>query len=410
MSNYVALCAVGAEKILGNELRRMGCSIISRGGDAGRVLFTGDADTMYLANMALRTSDRVALCVADGIARDFDSLFELCRAVAWQDFFRKDVRVVVDKVRCHKSALRSERTVQSVIQKAIYTKLGDVWHMRVLPETGAEATVRVYLDSDEALILLDTTGEPLHKRGYRRQGGAAPLRETLAATCLLELLWKRKAPLRDLFCGSGTIALEALLYAHDIAPGIARDFAYKTLSIYSADTERKTRRELANRVRYDVSCDIMGSDIDPRAVHLSGENARRLCDVYGAALADAGAPGRIAIPRFIARDFRAARADCPSGCILSNPPYGERLGDEEAAEALYGEMSALRENFPGWEMGFLSCVKTFEERFGSAASVAKSLRAGNLDTTLYIYKPGADGRDEHGLARQSNNRAQRGTS
>lgn len=384
MCNYVALCACGAEKVLGNELKRMGCRIINRGGEAGRVLFSGGDDIMYRANMALRTSDKVFLCLASYKAHTFDDLFEGCRGVNWQDLFHKDVRVVVDKVRSRKSALNSEHTVQSVVQKAIYTKLGEVWHMTNLPESGDKVNVRVYLDNDETLLLLDTSGEPLYKRGYRRQVGPAPLRESLAAVCLFELLWRRRLPLRDPFCGSGTIVIEAFLYAHDIAPGLARDFAYKHLSIYSADAEKKIKTELANNVRYDVSCDIAGSDIESGAVRGAKEIARKACAMYGAALERTGAHEKLVPPEFFESDFRGLRADTSSGCILSNPPYGEQLGDEE--EALYEALPVLKDNFPGWDMGFLTRVPSFEEHFGTTASITKGLKAGSLDTTLYIYK------------------------
>lgn len=386
MNKYVALCACGAEKILGNELKRLGCNIINRGGSAGRVLFEGGDDVLYKANIALRTSDRVFLCVADYKAGDFDSLFDGCRKAAWQDLFRKDVRVVVDKARCRKSVINSEHTVQSVVQKAIYTKLGEVWHMTNLPETGNECTVRVYLDNDEALVLLDTSGEPLHKRGYRTRGGIAPLRESVAAALLFELLWKRKLALHDPFCGSGTIALEALLYACNIPPGLARSFAYKNFAVYSAERENKIRKDLADTVQCDVVYDIVGTDVDPHAVKTAEENANKVCSLYGAALEKAGGRRHIGRPHFFASDFHALKAEADKGCILCNPPYGERLGDKEAAEDLYREMATLRDSFSGWAMGFLTSVRTFEECFGKKASTSKPLKAGNLDTTLYIYE------------------------
>ena len=165
MNTYVALCAVGAEKILGNELKKLGYKL--EGNAPGRVSFQGDGNAMYRANLCLRTSDRVYLEVARYEAPDFDALFDGCYQANWQDFFRKDVRITVDKVRSHRSRLNSEHSVQGMVQKAIYKKLGDVWHMNTLPESGASCDIRVYLDDDIARILLDTSGEALHKRGYR---------------------------------------------------------------------------------------------------------------------------------------------------------------------------------------------------------------------------------------------------
>ncbi len=200
MNTYVALCAIGAERILGNEIKHLGYRL--EGNAPGRVAFTGDDDAMYRANYCLRTSDRLYIQMAKYRANDFNELFDGCYDVDWQDYFKKDVRLVVDKVRVHKSRLNSEHSIQSMIQKAVYKKLGDVWGITNLPESGEECDLRVYLDENEVQILLDTSGEALHKRGYRTEGGIAPLRETTAAILLQEMMWRRKTPLHDPFCGS----------------------------------------------------------------------------------------------------------------------------------------------------------------------------------------------------------------
>ena len=217
MNTLVALCAVGAEKILGNEIKRLGFKLSPS--DAvkvpGRVTFFGDDDALFKANLCLRTADRVFLQLAEFDADNFDLLFDGIYSVPWQNYFRKDTRVVVDKIRIYKSRLDSEHTVQSMAQKAIYKKLGDVWRMSSMPESGLESDVRIYIDNDRVFVLLDLSGEPLHKRGYRTDGGLAPMRETTAAVLLQYMLWRRKTPLYDPFCGSGTIPIEALLYAID---------------------------------------------------------------------------------------------------------------------------------------------------------------------------------------------------
>ena len=207
MNTLVALCAVGAEKILGNEIKHLGYKLA--GNAPGRVFFTGDDDSLYRANLCLRTADRVFLQMASYPAEDFDQLFDGVHSIDWQNYFKKDTKVTVDKVRCYKSKLNSEHAIQGIVQKAIYQKLGERWHMSSLPETGSESNVRVYLDENNALILLDLSGLPLHKRGYRVDGGIAPLRETVAAVLLQELMWRRKIPLHDPFCGSGTIPIAA---------------------------------------------------------------------------------------------------------------------------------------------------------------------------------------------------------
>ena len=164
MNTYVALCAIGAEKILGNELKLLGYKLESNA--PGRVSFFGDEDALYRVNYCVRTSDRIYLQMAKYRADNFDALFDGCYAVCWQDYLKKDSRVIVDKVRCHRSKLNSEHTVQKMIHKAIYSKLGDVWHIHNLPESGNECDIRVYIEQDTVTILLDTSGEALHKRGY----------------------------------------------------------------------------------------------------------------------------------------------------------------------------------------------------------------------------------------------------
>ena len=382
---YVALCAVGAEKILGNEVKHLGYSLQDKQ-SPGRVTFSGDMDAMYRANFCLRTSDRVYIQLAEYKAYNFDELFEGCYRINWQDYLKKTARVIVDKVRVHGSKLNSEHSIQSMILKAIYTKLGDVWHMASMPETGDPCDVRVYLDKNVATILLDTSGEALHKRGYRTDGGIAPLRETTAAVLLQEMMWRRKTPLHDPFCGSGTIAIEATLYAHNIAPGLGRRFAYENLVIYNQQRALEIKKEEASKIRTDVECRITGSDIDPAAVERSRLNAEHACVMAGRALQLIGSDMRIERPDFIQSDYKDIHAPYDTGLLLCNPPYGERLLDQADAEDLYSEMKSLFVDFENWQMGVITSQKKFQECICKKASAIKTLKAGNLDTTLYIYR------------------------
>ena len=382
---YVALCAVGAEKILGNEIKHLGYSLQDKQ-SPGRVTFSGDMDAMYRANFCLRTSDRVYIQLAEYKAYNFDELFEGCYRINWQDYLKKTARVIVDKVRVHGSKLNSEHSIQSMILKAIYTKLGDVWHMASMPETGDPCDVRVYLDKNVATILLDTSGEALHKRGYRTDGGIAPLRETTAAVLLQEMMWRRKTPLHDPFCGSGTIAIEATLYAHNIAPGLGRRFAYENLVIYNQQRALEIKKEEASKIRTDVECRITGSDIDPAAVERSRLNAEHACVMAGRALQLIGSDMRIERPDFIQSDYKDIHAPYDTGLLLCNPPYGERLLDQADAEDLYSEMKSLFVDFENWQMGVITSQKKFQECICKKASAIKTLKAGNLDTTLYIYR------------------------
>jgi putative N6-adenine-specific DNA methylase len=383
MNILVALCAVGAEKILGNEIKLLGYKL--SGNAPGRVSFTGDDDTLFKANLCLRTADRVYLQMASYPASDFDQLFDGVYNVEWQDFFKKDSRIVVDKVRTNRSKLNSEHSIQGMVQKAVYKKLGEKWKMTTLPETGNESDIRVYLDDDKVLILLDLSGDPLHKRGYRTEGGTAPLRETTAAVMLQEMMWRRKTPLHDPFCGSGTIAIEASLYAYNVAPGFGRHFALETLPIYNQQRAVEIKKEEAAKIRTDVEVRITGSDIDPASIERARVNAEHACVTAGRALQLVGRDDRLPRPDFTVADFADLKAPYESGILLCNPPYGERLGDEEQAEQLYKNMASLFTDFPGWQLGVITANKKFQECIGKYASLLKSLKAGNLDTTLYIY-------------------------
>lgn len=401
MNTLVALCAVGAEKILGNEIKQLGYKLA--GNAPGRVLFEGDDDALFRANLCLRTADRVYLLMARYRAEDFDQLFDGCYSINWQDFLKKDSRVVVDKVRSYKSNLNSEHSVQGMIQKAIYKKLGDKWNMSSMPESGEESDVRVYLDNNEALVLLDLSGLPLHKRGYRTDGGMAPLRETTAAVMLQMMMWRRKTPLHDPFCGSGTLPIEASLYAFNVAPGLGRRFALENLPIYNQQRAVEIRKEEAAKIRTDVEVHITGTDIDPGAVQRARVNAEHACVMAGRALKSIGIDAHLWRPDFQVSDFKDIEAPFENGIIICNPPYGERLGDEQQAAELYSGMKSLFDDFKGWQIGVITAHKQFQESVGRYASTLKSIKSGNLDTTFYIY----DGTEKEKKSRPSvNNRGE----
>ncbi len=383
MNTYVALCAIGAEKILGNELKLLGYKLESNA--PGRVSFFGDEDALYRVNYCVRTSDRIYLQMAKYRADNFDALFDGCYAVCWQDYLKKDSRVIVDKVRCHRSKLNSEHTVQKMIHKAIYSKLGDVWHIHNLPESGNECDIRVYIEQDTVTILLDTSGEALHKRGYRTNGGEAPLRETTAAILLQEMMWRRKTPLHDPFCGSGTIPIEACLFAHNVAPGLGRHFAYENLAIYNPQKALEIKKIEASKIRTDVECRITGSDINPEAVERAKLNAEHACVAAGRALQLIDISYHIERPEFVVSDFADLKAPYAEGNLICNPPYGERLGDEEEAISLYKKMNSLFTDFPDWKIGVITSQDEFLECINKKAETKKSIKAGNLDTVFYIF-------------------------
>lgn len=383
MNILVALCAIGAEKILGNEIKHLGYKLESNA--PGRVSFFGDDAALFRANLCLRTADRVFLQLASYTAYDFDELFDGTYSINWQDYLKKDTKIVVDKVRSNKSKLNSEHSIQTMVHKAIYTKLGEVWKMASLPETGEQSDIRVYIDENKVLILLDLSGLPLHKRGYRVDGGVAPLRETTAATLLQQMMWRRKTPLHDPFCGSGTIAIEATLYAFNVAPGFGRRFAIENLPIFNKEQAEQIKQKEAEQIRTDVEVRITGSDIDDKAVERAKKNAEYACVMAGRALKSIGISTHVQRPDFIQSDFQDLAAPYEEGLILCNPPYGERLGDEQEAAELYKNMNNLWTEFPNWDLGIITSNPDFQKHFNHQANSVKKIKAGNLDTSFYIY-------------------------
>lgn len=202
---------------------------------------------------------------------------------------------------------------------------------------------------------------------------------------LQEMMWRRKTPLHDPFCGSGTIAIEALLYAYNVAPGFGRRFAVETMPFCNQQRAADIRKEEALNIRTDVEVRITGSDIDAAAVARARTNAEHACVMAGRALQLIGKDDKIPRPDFIQSDFDDLTAPYEEGLLLCNPPYGERLGDEAEAEALYKKMGSLWTNFPGWEIGVITSNKKFQECFGHYATLLKDIKAGNLDTCFYMY-------------------------
>lgn len=396
MNKFAALCAIGAESVLTKELKLLGFNPYNR--FAGRVLFSSDEEllsAMFKANYFLRTADRVFLLVAEEKITDFDSFFALIHSIEWQDFFEKDVKITVDKVRSSKSKLASEHSLQSMAHKAVCDKLCSKWSMNSLPETGREFFLRIYAEKDTFFLCLDLSGEPLHRRGYRLSGGAAPMRETMAAALLQLMHWKRKIPLHDAFCGSGTIPIEAVWYAYNIPPGINRSFAFENFSCFERKKTQvlltELKAEAAQAVRTDCLARITGSDISAEAVSLAKANAERACIVAGRALTQSGVTHHIPRPEFTQADFRELEAPYEKGILLSNPPYGERLGDEESAFELYRLAAKMPASFPCWKLGFITSKERFEHIFQTQnkkpALKKHKLKGGNIDTCLYIFAP-----------------------
>jgi putative N6-adenine-specific DNA methylase len=393
LKTAVALCAVGAEKAVSRELRKLDLAV--ENSEFGRVRFRADLAGLYRALMALRAADRVLLETAFFPAGDFDALFEGVRAVPWEEYIPPDLGLRVAKVRSNRSRLRAETSIQAVAHKAAAERLCTARHIMRLPEGGAE--VRVYVEKDRVSLLLDLSGEPLFKRGYRSEGGTAPLRETTAAAMIFLANWKRKLPLYDPFCGSGTILIEAAMYAWDMAPGLGRSFALEKLLIADGKVQRAVREELLGKVNFDRTIRIAGSDENGRAVSITRSNAERAWELARGETPIRGIRQNIRLPEDPARrglpDVRTLRMKdvrAPweePGCIITNPPYGKRLGDPAAAERTYGEMAELCRHFPGWKLALITDHPGFESFFGRKADFCRELTNGAV--TAYFFQYGA---------------------
>jgi len=404
----VALCAVGAEKTLSNEIRKLGFKV-SEGG-FGRVRFKADLPGLYRALMGLRTADRVLLEIAWYEARDFDALFEGVKQQQWEEYIPPRMGLKVAKVRTNRSALAAETSIQAIVHKAAAERLCAKRGLNRLPEHTDEAELRIYIEKDMVSVLLDLSGEPLFKRGYRTSGGIAPLRETTAAAIILHSLWRRKFPLYDPFCGSGTIAVEAAMYAWDIAPGLGRRFALEQLLLGDRDTERKVRDELLGKVDFSRQVRIGGSDSDAGVVAAARANMERaIALVRGKKSADGPLSGAVpafkVLPMEEASDpfgsspfgskasdsfgsppFGSTPGEEPAGFIITNPPYGRRLGDAESAERTYQEMGILARHFAGWKLVLITDHPGFESFFARKADSCREITNGAIRSYLYQYE------------------------
>jgi putative N6-adenine-specific DNA methylase len=393
METAIALCAVGAERVVSRELRKLGLSVVDS--EFGRVRFRADGAGLYRALMGLRAADRVLLEMAFFPAGDFDALFEGVRGVPWEEYIPPDMGLIVAKVRSNRSRLKAETSIQAVAHKAAAERLCRARHITRLPEGGPAAEIRVYAEKDRISLLLDLSGEPLFKRGYRSEGGTAPLRETTAAAMLLLAGWRRKFPLYDPFCGSGTILIEALMFAWDMAPGLGRGFALEDLLIADKETRRAVREELMGKVDFTRTIRIAGSDEDGRAVSITRSNLERACDLARGETPRRGIrqtahspadPKTPALPDIRTIRMKDARApwDEP-GFIITNPPYGKRMGDPGTAERTYGEMGELRRRFPGWKLALITDHPGFESFFGGKADSCREITNGAIPSYFFQY-------------------------
>ena len=358
----------GLEGLAAEELRRLGLTDVRP--ENGRVLGGARAADIPRLNLNLRTGERVLLVLGSFPAGDFDALFEGTRALPWEDLIPRNGAFPV-KGHCLNSALHAVPACQAIIKKAVAARLGGAYGLDKLPETGPLYQIQFSLMKDTAVLMLDTTGPGLHKRGYRAVGVTAPLRETLAAAMVLLSKYRGRDPFCDPFCGSGTIAIEAALIAKNRAPGLDRSFSAQKWGFLPSGAWMDAADEAMDR-EFDGSYDIWGGDIDPKAVSIARSNAEK-----------AGVEDLV---RFEVADALRFRREAPYGRLVTNPPYGERILEKREAEELYREFGRAFRSLPdGWTLSLLSSHTEFERTFGRTADKRRKLYNGMIKCDLFLY-------------------------
>lgn len=367
--DLIATATFGLENVVARELQQLGytdCRVSD-----GRVLFSGDEYDIARCNLWLRSADRILLRVGEFPAPDFGALFDQTTALPWSDLLPVDAKFPV-KGRSIRSKLHAVPKVQGVTKKAIVESLKKKHNRFRFDEDGAEFVIEVSILKDIAQLTIDTTGPGLHKRGYRSIVGAAPLRETMAAGLIQLSYWNPERPLIDPFCGSGTIPIEAALIGRNIAPGLQRSFAAEEWPWFDRKIWREVRTEARDVRKRSLPAPIMAYDHDPGAVRLSRRGAT-----------DAGVGGSI---RFECQEVSDLKSVLEYGCLITNPPYGERLGENEEVEAVYRVMGNAFAHLDTWSLYVLTSYKGFENHFGRRADRRRKLYNGRLECQYYQYQ------------------------
>ena len=363
----IATSTFGIEGVTAKELKALGYENLKT--ENGKVHFSGDEMDIAIANIHLRTADRVLINMAEFEARSFEELFQGTKKVKWSDIIPKNgVMHVVGK--SVKSTLYSVPDCQSIVKKAIVTQMSEAYGIDTFSEDGPVYKIEVSILKDKVTLTIDTSGAGLHKRGYRENSGAAPLKETLAAAMVLLSRWKEDYLLVDPFCGSGTILIEACMIMQNMAPGLNREFVSETWPTMPKDVFDQVR-EGARRSIKDKDLKLIGYDIDQRVLKTAKSNARKA--------------GVFKYIEFQERDFRNFSNKHKYGFIISNPPYGERLSDAKEVKELYTIFGQYKKRYQDWEFNILTSFEDFEKAFNIKSSKNRKLYNGKLKCYYYQY-------------------------
>ena len=366
----MAPCHFGLEAVLKKEIYDLGYEILQV--EDGRITFEGDAEAICRGNIFLRTTERVLLKVGKFHAETFEELFQGIKSLPWEFYIPADGKFWVTKASSVKSKLFSSKDIQSIVKKAMVERMKQEYDMDWFPEDGPSYPVRIFLYKDEVTVTLDTSGESLHKRGYRYLCGKAPLTETLAAALILLTPWKADRIFVDPMCGSGTFPIEAAMIAANIAPGMKRHFLSETWeNLIEKDLWKDCFREARELVDTDISVDIQGYDIDGDIIKAARDNAKR-----------AGVDHLI---HFQQRGVSDLHHPKKYGFILTNPPYGERLEEKKALPALYQQIGQAYQGLDSWSMYMITSYEDTERYIGRKADKNRKIYNGMLKTYFYQF-------------------------
>ena len=372
MNTYelIAPCHFGLESVLKKEIYELGYEIISV--EDGKVTFEGDAEAICRANINLRTAERVLLKVGQFNAVTFTELFDQTKELPWEEFIPADGKFWVTKANSVNSKLFSSSDIQSIVKKAIVERLKLKYRINWFKEDGESYPIRVTILKDVVTIALDTTGNSLHKRGYRQSTTKAPISETLASALIMLTPWKKDRILVDPFCGSGTFAIEAAMMAANMAPGMNRSFLSESWkNLIPKKTWYDAMDEANDLVDLSVKTDIQGYDIDSQIVKAARENAKR-----------AGVDGLI---HFQQRPVHHLSHPKKYGFVITNPPYGERLEEKEDLPALYRDMGKAFAGLDGWSEYVITAYEDAERYIGKKAAKNRKIYNGMMKTYFYMF-------------------------
>lgn len=375
----VATCMFGLERILGEEIDALGLKRLDT--MDGRVTFEGTEADIPRANIHLRCAERVFVHMGAFPAHSFAELFDGTKSIPWENWISRADAFPV-KGHSIKSGLTSLPDCQSIVKKALVERLKEKYGISWFEETGVRYQIEFFIFKDIAHLMIDTSGVALHKRGYRPEAGAAPLRETLAAALVYTARPKEDILFWDPFCGSGTIAIEASMLVSGRAPGLGRSFAGEDFANIPGALWNTAREEAQARIRTDCRFEIYASDIDEDILDITYENALR-----------AGVEEYLHI---FQADARRIKKEDRKGTVVCNPPYGERMGEREEIERLYQQLGGSFKALYPWQIYVLTSSDRFDRLYGQRADKVKKLYNGMLPCYLYEYFKPAEARDEKG--------------